>query len=109
MPPTNGLQFASDRVKLLRLGAVGRDVKGCPIITSGKKFGTVIFYRAGLWEHLKEMIYYLEIPLGAQIVYRWTIQKAELEANRGENWRGQGILSSKFHKRSAMVIPGKAL
>ena len=46
MPPTNGLQFASDRVKLQRLGAVGRDVKGCPIITSGKKFGTVIFLAA---------------------------------------------------------------
>lgn len=81
MPPTNGLQFASDRVKLLRLGAVGRDVKGCPIITSGKKFGTVIFYLLGLWENLNEMIYYLEIRLWALIVYWWTIQKAEWEAN----------------------------
>ena len=81
MPPTNGLQFASDRVKLQRLGAVGRDVKGCPIITSGKKFGTVIFYLLGLWENLNEMIYYLEIRLWALIVYWWTIQKAEWEAN----------------------------
>jgi len=75
----------------------------------------------GLSEQLNGVIHYVEILFVLQIScgsllftacfrpFRWTIPKAELEPSLGWELGGQGILSDKIPKQSAMVIPGKAL